>query len=102
MTNHEIKYLSLSQEDLVEAGAFDLVMAMETLESGLYRYRDGSILFPDKIVQIFNEETQERIRKNTEYWNQWYLGTVDSENYIWAGIRKVAILQSMQRLWQVR
>lgn len=61
MANHEIKYLSLSQEDLINAGAFDLIMAMDALESGLFRFRDGSILFPDKIVQIFNQETQERI-----------------------------------------
>ena len=61
MGNHEIKYLSLSQEDLIRAGAFDMTMAREALKSGLFRYRDGQILFPDKIVQIFNQETQERI-----------------------------------------
>ena len=61
MGNTEIKYLSLSQEDLIEAGAFDLVLAREALEEGLFKFRDGRILFPDKIVQIFNEETQERI-----------------------------------------
>ena len=61
MANHEIKYLSLSQEDLVNAGAFDIPMALDALKSGLFRFRDGQILFPEKIVQIFNEETQERI-----------------------------------------
>ena len=61
MGKTEIKYLSLSQEDLIEAGAFDLVLAREALEEGLFKFRDGRILFPDKIVQIFNEETQERI-----------------------------------------
>ena len=61
MGKSEIKYLSLSQEDLIEAGAFDLIMAREALEEGLFKFRDGRILFPDKIVQIFNEETQERI-----------------------------------------
>ena len=61
MGNHEIKYLSLSQEDLVNAGAFDLPMALEALMTGLFKFRDDHILFPDKIVQIFNQETQERI-----------------------------------------
>lgn len=61
MGKTEIKYLSLSQEDIIAAGAFDLVMAREALEEGLFKFRDGCILFPDKIVQIFNEETQERI-----------------------------------------
>ena len=54
MGNHEIKYLSLSQEDLVNAGAFDLPMALEALMTGLFKFRDDHILFPDKIVQIFN------------------------------------------------
>ena len=61
MANHEIKYLSLSQEDLIEAGAFDMPMAMKAVSDGLFGFRAGKILFPEKIVQIFNEETQERI-----------------------------------------
>lgn len=61
MANSTIKYLSLSQEDLIAAGAFDLVMAREALEKALFKFRDNRILFPDKIVQIFNQETQERI-----------------------------------------
>ena len=59
--DHAIRYLSLSQEDLIKAGAFDLPMCIAALEKGLKAFRDGRILFPDKIVQIFNEETQERI-----------------------------------------
>ena len=58
---HSIEFLYLSQEDLVNAGAFDLPMAMNALEDGLKKFHDGRILFPDKIVQIFNEETQDRI-----------------------------------------
>lgn len=61
MGNTEIKYLSLSQEDMIAAGAFDLIMARKALEEGLFKFREKRILFPDKIVQIFNEETQERI-----------------------------------------
>lgn len=61
MTNHEIKYLSISQEDLINAGAFDLPMAMDALQEGMFRFRDGDILFPDKIVQIFDQDTQQRI-----------------------------------------
>lgn len=59
--DHAIRYLSLSQEDLIAAGAFDLPMCINALEKGLKAFKDGRILFPDKIVQIFNEETQERI-----------------------------------------
>ena len=61
MSNTEIKYLTLSQEDLIEAGAFDLHLAIEALKKSLFLFKDERILFPDKIVQIFKEETQERI-----------------------------------------
>ena len=54
MGKTEIKYLSLSQEDLIAGGAFDLVLAREALEEGLFKFKEGRILFPDKIVQIFN------------------------------------------------
>ena len=61
MNRTEIKYLTLSQEDLIEAGAFDFRMAVEALKNSLFLFKDNRILFPDKIVQIFKEETQERI-----------------------------------------
>lgn len=61
MNQTEIKYLTLSQEDLIEAGAFDFRLAIDALKKGLFLFKDKRILFPDKIVQIFNEETQERI-----------------------------------------
>ena len=53
--NHAIRYLVLSQEDLIQAGAFDIPMAIDALEKSLLAFRDGRILFPSKIVQIFNE-----------------------------------------------
>ena len=61
MSDHSIRFLYLSQEDVIEAGAFDLPMAMQAARKGLLDYRQGRILFPDKIVQIFKQETQERI-----------------------------------------
>ena len=61
MNTTEIKYLTLSQEDLIEAGAFDFQLAIEALKKSLFLFKNERILFPDKIVQIFKEETQERI-----------------------------------------
>jgi len=61
MSNHSIQYRSLSQEDFVECGAFDLRMAIEALKTALAKYDEGRILFPEKIVQIFDEKTQSRI-----------------------------------------
>lgn len=61
MSDHSIKFLYLSQETLIEAGAFDLPMAIEAARQGLLKFRQNRILFPDKIVQIFDQETQDRI-----------------------------------------
>ena len=58
---HAIRYLALSQEELIDAGAFDLQMSIAALEKGLLDFEKGKILFPDKIVQIFDQETQDRI-----------------------------------------
>ena len=59
--NHRIECLYLSQEDLLRAGCLDLDLAMSAAEAAMLSFRDGSIMFPDKIVQIFDESTQERI-----------------------------------------
>ena len=61
MSNTEIKYLTLSQEALIDAGAVDFCLAIAALKKSLVLFKDERILFPDKIVQIFKEETQERI-----------------------------------------
>lgn len=58
---HRIAFSYLSQEDLLDAGCFDLRMAIEVAEKALRSYREGRVLFPDKIVQIFDQATQERI-----------------------------------------
>ncbi len=36
-------------------------LAMDAAESAMQAYRAGDVLFPEKIVQIFNDDTQERI-----------------------------------------
>jgi N-[(2S)-2-amino-2-carboxyethyl]-L-glutamate dehydrogenase len=59
--NHAIRFTYLSQEDLLESGCLDFRMAMGAAESALLANRDGDVMFPEKIVQIFNQETQERI-----------------------------------------
>ncbi len=61
MSDKAIKFTYLSQEELVEAGAFNMKMAIKALQQGLLKFKENRIIFPDKIVQIFNEETQERI-----------------------------------------
>lgn len=61
MTPHEIRCQYFSQEDLLGAGCLDIGMAMDAAEKAIRAYEAGDVIFPDKIVQIFNDETQERI-----------------------------------------
>ncbi len=61
MNTQALSFLYLSQEELIEAGAFDLKLAIQALQDSVLAFQAGRILFPDKIVQIFDEKTQERI-----------------------------------------
>lgn len=61
MSRHEIHCQYFSQEDLLGAGCLDMKLAMDAAKSAIKGFEAGDILFPEKIVQIFNDETQERI-----------------------------------------
>ncbi len=61
MLDHQIHCQYFSQEDLLASGCLDIRMAMQATEEALLAYNRGDVLFPDKIVQIFNDDTQERI-----------------------------------------
>lgn len=61
MKNHEIHCQYFSQEDLLGAGCLDIRLAMEAAEQALIAHAEGDVLFPEKIVQIFDDSTQERI-----------------------------------------
>jgi ornithine cyclodeaminase/alanine dehydrogenase-like protein (mu-crystallin family) len=61
MNPHEIRCQYFSQEDLLAAGCLDMNLAMDAAEESMRLHAEGDVLFPEKIVQIFKEETQERI-----------------------------------------
>lgn len=61
MLSHDIHCRYFSQEDLLAAGCLDIRLAMESAEDAMRAYSSGDVLFPEKIVQIFNDDTQERI-----------------------------------------
>jgi ornithine cyclodeaminase/alanine dehydrogenase-like protein (mu-crystallin family) len=61
MNPHQVSFTYLSQEDLLQAGCFDLRMAMGVAEKALVAFEDHKILFPEKIVQIFDQASQARI-----------------------------------------
>ena len=61
MLDHQIHCQYFSQEDLLASGCLDVRMAMQAAEEALLAFNRGEVMFPDKIVQIFNDDTQERI-----------------------------------------
>ena len=61
VSQYRIETLFLAQEDLLRAGCLDMGMAMEAAEQAMLAYQKGDIMFPEKIVQIFNRDTQARI-----------------------------------------
>jgi len=61
MSDHKITFTYLSQEDLLGTGCFDIRMAMEVAEKTMLTFEKHRIMFPEKIVQIFDQATQDRI-----------------------------------------
>ncbi len=57
----KIELTCITQDDLLESGCFDMGLAMKTTARVIRDYADGHVLFPDKIVQIFDQQTQDRI-----------------------------------------
>lgn len=51
----------LTQENLVDAGCFNVSEAIKVTEDALMDFAKGDIIFPDKVSQIFDEKTQDRI-----------------------------------------
>ncbi len=58
---HKISFTYLSQEDLLDSGCFDIKLAIKTAEETLVAFEEDAILFPEKVVQIFDQATQDRI-----------------------------------------
>jgi len=58
---HYLSFTYLSQEDLLDAGCLDMRMVMDVAEKGMLEFERHHVIFPEKIVQIFNQATQERI-----------------------------------------
>jgi ornithine cyclodeaminase/alanine dehydrogenase-like protein (mu-crystallin family) len=58
---HEVDFTYFSQENLLDAGCFDMSMAMDVAEKAMLAFEEGAVLFPEKVVQIFDQRTQSRI-----------------------------------------
>ena len=59
--NENITVKLISMEDIISAGCFEVGSAVEVIERALVSHKQGRILLPDKISQIFSEQTQDRI-----------------------------------------
>ncbi len=61
MNKHEVDFSYFSQEHLLSARCFDMPLIIAVVEKTLLAFEEGSIMFPEKIVQIFDQGTQARI-----------------------------------------
>ena len=55
------KILFLSQEDLLKTGCFNPQRALEVTEDIIGKYAKGRVIYPDKVCQIFDQQTHNRI-----------------------------------------
>lgn len=59
--NKSITVRMISQDDILKAGCYDIQNVVSVIEKTLLDFKAGKILLPDKISQIFDEATQDRI-----------------------------------------
>ncbi len=59
--NNVISAKMISMEDILNAGCFDVGATIDVMEKALISYKKGRVKLPDKISQIFDEGTQDRI-----------------------------------------
>ena len=59
--NNSITAKMISMEDILKAGCFDVSSTIDVIEKALISFKNGRVKFPDKISQIFDNETQDRI-----------------------------------------
>ncbi len=59
--NNTIVAKLISMEDILAAGCFDVSDTIQIIEDALVAYKNGKVLLPDKISQVFDTKTQNRI-----------------------------------------
>ena len=57
----ERKIFIVNQKNIINAGCFNFETALKTAEEAVCSYAKFRVLYPDKISQIFDEATQDRI-----------------------------------------
>lgn len=56
-----IRVKIITQNDLYQAGCFDVPNAVETVENAFLERERGNVVFPDKVAQVFDQRSQSRI-----------------------------------------
>ena len=51
----------ISADDILSANCLDIEETVSIIEKSFIDYKNGSVLLPDKISQVFDESTQNRI-----------------------------------------
>lgn len=51
----------ITHDDIIKSSCFDMVNAIDIVESSLKEYAQGNVIYPDKVSQIFDNESQSRI-----------------------------------------
>lgn len=59
--NNDLNVQLISMEDILAAGCCNIQEIIRVIEEVLVDYKNGGVILPDKISQIFNERTQDRI-----------------------------------------
>ncbi len=61
MINNELAIKIITQDDLFDAGCFDVRACIEVCQKAFADYANGDVIFPEKVSVVFNEKTQDRI-----------------------------------------
>lgn len=59
--NNRISVKLISMNDIMASGCFEIDAILDIMEHVLLDYKTGKVMLPDKISQIFDEHTQNRI-----------------------------------------
>lgn len=57
----DIQICMISKEDIISAGCFDIQSTISVIEKALVDYKNNKIIMPEKISQVFDEKSQNRI-----------------------------------------
>ena len=61
MTNQCIDIKIISQNDLIEAGCFNIATAIDVCEKAFVSFATDDVIFPEKVSVVFDHATQDRI-----------------------------------------